>query len=103
MGLRLVLLDRRLERLAERAPEGIEARAQHLDETADVGRLGAIEVQARLEGVRIAAAVEQAERDQRVEEVARRARMERKPLAQRFAVERALPPAPRRRPARPPS
>ena len=63
----------------------------HLEHAADVARLGAVEEEVGLGRVAVAAvlALEHPERHQRVEEVARAARVEAESLAQRLGVERA--------------
>ena len=73
-ALHLVLRQAGPERLGEVAPERIEPLIRHLEKAAQVGRLPAIEEQIRVRGVAIAVAVtlQETERHQRVQEVARR-------------------------------
>ena len=77
------------------APERIQPLVRHFQNAADVGRLLPVEKEIGLGGVRIlvARAREKAERDQRVEEVARRARVQAQTPAERLEA------APRRAPA----
>ena len=71
--------------LGEMSPERIQAVVGHLEDAADVGRLAAIEEQIGLGrvGVAVAARAQEAERDERIEEVARRARVQAEPPAER--------------------
>ena len=80
-ALDLVLRLPGAQRLGEVAPERIEAMVRHLEDAADVGRLLPVEEQVGLGrvGVAVAGALQEAERDQRVEEVARRARVQAEP------------------------
>ena len=80
------------ERLREMAPEGVEALVGHLEDPAHVRRLVPIEEQVRLGSIRIAVtgAGEESERDQCVQEVARRARMEPQPAGERGERFRSL-------------
>ncbi len=90
-ALDLVLRATRLQRLGQRTPEGVEARVRHLQHAAEVGGLGPVEERVRLGRVGVAAfrvAVEHAERDERVEEVARGARVKAEAVAERRGVER---------------
>jgi hypothetical protein len=79
------------ERLGERTPQAVEARTGHFHDAADIGRLGAVEKQVGLERIRVDAviAVQQFQRDQRIEKIARRARMQPKPVLQRRKVGRS--------------
>ena len=90
-ALGLVLRVAGAQALGQRPPERVEAGVRHLQDATDVGGLGAVEEQLGRRGVGVAAvlALEHAERDQRVEEVRRAARMQAQAFAQRLAVERA--------------
>ena len=70
------------------APERIQAVVRHLEDAADVGRLAPVEEEIGFGrvGVAIAVALKKSERDERVEKVARRARVQ--PEAPAKRVER---------------
>ena len=74
------------QRFAEVAPEGVEAMVGHFENAADIRRLGLVQEQVRLRRVRvpIAAAREKAERDERIEKITRRSRMQAETLAERI-------------------
>ena len=90
--LHLVLRQAGVQRLGEVVPEAEQAFVRHLEHSADVGRLALVEEQAGRSGVAVRAllALEKAKRHERVEEVARRARMQAQPRAQCFAVQGLL-------------
>ena len=89
-GLRLVLRLAGAQALRERVPEPEQPRVQHLQQAALVAGLGAVEEEVRLGRVAVLAvlALEHPERHQRVEEVARAARVKAEALAQRLGLER---------------
>ncbi len=82
--LDFVLRQAVLERLGEIAPEAIQARVGHFEDAADVRRLPAIQEEIGGRRVRVAAVgpAQEAQRHQRVEEVAGAARMEAEPRPQ---------------------
>ena len=74
----LVLRKSRAERRGEVVPKGIEPMVGHLQDAADIGRLAFVEKEVGAVGVVIAAiaALEEFQRDESIEEIARRSRME---------------------------
>ena len=66
------------ERFGEMAPERIQPLVRHLENAADVGRLLAVEKEVRLRSVRIQVpgAREKTERHERIQEIARRPRVQ---------------------------
>jgi len=65
-ALHLVLRKTCAQRLGEEVPETVEAMARHLEDPADIGRLGLVEKEARLGrvGIRAALALQKAQRDE---------------------------------------
>src|SRR5438874_9007364 len=74
-------------------PEAVEPARAHIEQTADIRGFRRVEKDSRFRRVRIASrtvAIEHRQRDQRIEEVARRARVKIEALLQFFACGRPL-------------
>ena len=84
--LHLVLRQPRPQRLGQAAPERVKAVIAHLEDAADIRRLAAVEEQIGFRSIRVdvAGPRQKPEGDERVEEVARRSRMQAKPASQRI-------------------
>ena len=92
-ALDLVLRPPRPQRLGQRAPEGVETRVGHLQHAAHVGGARAVEKRRGLGRVVVAlvrVAFENLQRDERVEKVARAARMQAETLAYGLGRRRPL-------------
>ena len=81
-----------VQSLGKRIPETEQARVQHFQETADVGWLGAVQKQIRFGsvGIKSIGALQQFQRDQRIQEVELRARMDVEALANGGSVQRTF-------------
>lgn len=86
--LRLVLERAGAQALGEPAPEGVEPVIGHLEDAADVRRRVPVEEEARLRGVAVHAvlALQEAQRDERVEEVASRSLVQPEPATDGLEV-----------------
>jgi len=91
-GLHFVLRLTGAETFGQRIPESIEPRITHFEYAADIRGFRAIEKQRSFGriGVTRACPLEHAERDQRIEKVARAAGMELEPLGQGCRIERTF-------------